>query len=310
MAGLDASQLNALRSYYAVQGKNIMTRVMEETFLSKGISVIDFKDQYEHQTGDSTEVVQSYQDELTYKGSVSLSPRVQRHEPWKGDIKFNPRSHNAKAYESWAAQPGNNPYDLPYYGFIVQQLMKQVVEDIALSVLWKGINMGPIAGYANPSTDIANGFLELLYQDIITGKVIPYITGPLSNSNAVEVLEDFVKGNLDTDAKRARKHYLHCSLDIVDMYQKNYRSAYGTYIHANEFGHMRISGTNVDLVPHSGLVGSQRLIMSEQMNMYIGQDGAMSFIVENRARTTYFLLDGKFSVQYALPAEVYCNAQL
>lgn len=309
MPGLVTTDWNAVRDYHAEHGSEIMTTIMEEAGELNGFTHIEFKDRFEHSIGESTEIVQSYQKAWTPKGTVSLKPRIQRHEAWKGDVEFAPRDHSTRAWEAHMARVGSDPYDLPYAAFIIEQLFRQIMEDITASMLWNGVYAGPTIGVSNNAQDVADGFLAYIAASVTASEIVPYATGALTNANAYSVIEDFVKAKLNTPTKRRQPFTLYCSQDILDMYQTSYRDNVGTYIHANDFNHVRIQGANVTIMPQAGLLGSQKLVLAQPKNMFIGYDGMTSFKVEEAKRELCFLIDGEFSVQYAIPQEVFVNDQ-
>ena len=221
---------------------------------------------------------------------------------------FDPGKHNKKAYESHLAQTGNNPYDMPYYRFILDQLARQVSQDIELEVMWQGKNMGVINDAPNPARDVQDGLLQKAYTTAVAGESPVAISGPITFTNAVSRVDNWVKACLSTSALRRQAWTTFCSQDTVDKYQESYRANYGGYIHANEFDSVRIQGTNTMLVPVAGLEGSE-LFMAKQSNLFFGYDGDMSFLVERRRREIDFIIDGKVSVDFALASEVFINEQ-
>lgn len=299
-----------IMSHWDQHSTRIINRTFERANSRSYMVPLEFKDRYVHHTGTSTEMVQSYQKTWTPKGTVTLKPRVQRHTAWKADLVFDARKYNSRNYLASVAQSGSNPYDMPYMDWIIQTILEQVLEDFELNVVWTGRDLGVIPGAPNPAADVANGLLYKIEQSIAAGEMVPVVTGAMTPGNAVTWVEGFVKGTLNTPTLRSQMHYLHMALDMVDMYQEAYRLAHGEYIHANEFNHLRVTGTNVTIVPHAGLNGHQRVTMTNSMNLFYGYDGDISFIIEREKRNTNVIVDGEFSVDYALAKEVYVNDQL
>lgn len=283
----------------------IVTKTFEESSTEQGFVPLEFKDRYVHMTGSSTEMIQSYQQTWTEKGNVELKPRVQRHAAWKVDMSFEPRKYSTRSYLAWAALPGSNPYDLPYESWILYMAMMQKLEDLEFNTIWKGREFGVIPGAANPAQDIADGLIYKADQAGIAGEAVPWVMPTLTVANAVSEIEAFVKGNLNTPTLRKKRQNLHCSLEVIDLYQNSYRASYGRDTHANEYNHVQISGTNVFLVPHAGLTGSEFMLMTGADRLFFGYDGAVSVTIEKYKRETLILFDGEFSVDFDFAPEVY-----
>lgn len=304
---LTTTELNDLRDYYEQDGRAIATQIFEDDFGQGEMTSLEFKDTYRHDIADTTEAMQSYQKKWTPKGGVAIRPRIQRHSLVKADMEFEPRKHNARAYESYLARTGNDPYDMPYYAFIIQQVLAQWAEDLAFAI-WQGRDLGPIDDAPNAARDAIDGLLYKIMQSAFAGELEVYLTGPIIAATAFDQIETFVKDCLDTAKKRQRRHVLFCSQTTADDYQTSYQEQLGTTIHADEFGNLRLRGTNTTLMPITSLTGSE-LVLVRPENTFFGYDGDISFIPERQFRSIYFLVDGKFSVDYARADEVWVNDQ-
>lgn len=295
--------------HWAKYKDRIINRVFEERASAQYMRSEEFKDKLVHITGTSDEALQGYQVEWTEKGTHTITPRVQRHAAWKVDQSFEARKFTARSYWAHLAKTGSNPYDFPFLDWVIGNVLMKVIEDQELLVVWKGVYSAPVSGVPNNAIDTADGLLKKISDSITAGEIVPYVTGPIVLATSVDQIEDFVRGVLDTPTWRAKEMYLHCSLAIVDMYQKNYQQSYGSYIHANEYGHLKITGTNTTLVPHGGLAGSQRLVMTHPDNLVYGYDGEVSLKLQEDKRKILLMADGEFSVDYALAIEVFTNDQ-
>lgn len=295
--------------HWAKYKDRIIDRVYEERASQIYMAAEEFKDKLVHITGSSSEALQGYQVEWTEKGDNEITPRVQQHAAWKVDQSFEGRKYTSRSYFAHLARTGSDPYDYPFLDWVIASILKKVIEDQENLVVWTGVYSAPVPGVPNNAIDTADGLLKKIGDSITAGEIIAYVTGPIVLATAVDQIEDFVKGTLDTPTWRAKMMYCHCSQAIVDMYQKNYVDTYGGYIHANEYGDLTIPGTNVTLVPHAGLAGSQRLVMTHPDNLVYGHDGEVSLKLQEDKRKILLMADGEFSIDYALAREVFVNDQ-
>lgn len=289
---LKTADLDAIVDAYEVHGASIYRRLMK-SFMSRAyFTEIDFNDVFIHHRGSSTSMVQSYQGEFTEGGEINLAARKQRHSAWKVDLKFEPRKYSTRSYLASVAQRGSNPSDLPYAEWIIETQLLQILEDHALGMMWTGRDRGVIDNAKNNVGDVADGMFYKIQKAQQAGEITPLISGPISKTQADTQLEDWVFNHLPSPDERMRPMQLHCAQKAVDYYRKSYRANQGTNIHANEFGHSKLDGTNIVLVPHSGFGNSDALIMTPFDNFFYGRDGEPNFKIQEHLRKLYFMWAG------------------
>lgn len=273
--------------------------VIEEATARNSMTDMDFPDKMVHKTGSSTEMVQSYQSGIQKKGKVSVKPRTQRHSAWKVDLEFTPRDYTTRAYESYLVAKGSNPYDMPYAEFIARRVTEQVIEDFEKHRIFQGIDLGVIPDAPNPAQDGMNGLVYHVHQAAIAGEISLWSHAASTLATAADDLYAFVKGSLPTATWRRMAFSCHGSQASIDLFHDSYRENYGQYIHADEYGHMTIPGTNVKLVSQPGMAGNNGWFMTPATNLVWGYDGnSWNLEIEKAKREVLMLLDGDNSVDF------------
>jgi|GEM_PF-2600083 hypothetical protein len=295
-----------IQDYYLTHREGFYTKSFSRPMMSNFINVTA-TDKLMLQSASSTSVLQSRQAGHHKKGSVTLNARQLDMRGVKADQTFDTVKFSEEAYHAYLFAGNLDPKDFPFQAFVIEMIMNQMYEDFALEVLWNGVHLGAISGAPNNPSDTADGYRELLRQDIVAGSVTPYLTGQFTNANALDGIRQFVKDQLDTASKRARLHYIYCSQDTVDAYQENYEDAIGAYRHADEaYNLTRVHGTNAMLVPQDGISGSG-LFMCRPDNLFVGFDGPPVINLDYESRELKVEVDWKYGMQYASTAELYVN---
>lgn len=303
---LDKTAVDAIQAYYLTHKEGFYTKTFVQPML-ENFMMVTAKDKLMLQSADSTSVLQSYQSGHHTKGDISLGARRLDMRDVKADQTFETRQFSTDAYHAYLQRSGNDPRDFPFQAFVIQMIMDQMYEDFTTEVVWNGRYLGPISGAPNNPADTADGFREIIRDEIIAGAMPVYATGLLTSATALDGLRQFVKDQLDTAGKRRRLHYCYCSIETLDAYQENYEDSIGSYRHADDaYNLTRIHGTNCFLVPQDGLSGSA-LVMARPDNLHVGMDGPPALVLDYTSRELKVEIDWKYGFQVASVTELYAN---
>lgn len=303
---LSKGTISSIQDYYLTHREGFYQKTFSEPMMNNFINVTA-TDKLILQSSSSTSVLQTRQSGHHKKGSITLDARQMDMRGVKADQTFDTVKFSEEAYHAYLFAGNLDPKNFPFQSFVVDTIMKQMYEDFTLDVLWGGVYLGQIPGAPNNSSDTADGFSTLIAADITAGNITPYLTGQFTSANALDGIRNFVKDQLNTAAKRARTHYIYCSIDTVDAYQENYEDSIGNYRHADDaYGLMRVHGSNAFLVPQDGISGSG-LAMARADNLFVGFDGAPVLNFDYESRELKVEMDWKYGMQYASPTELYVN---
>ena len=272
---------------------------------------VTVKDKLLIRSADAVSGLQSYQSGHHQKGGVTFDGRQLSMTMVKDDKQFETRAFDVEDYDSYLNRTGNDPKQFPYQAYVLDLILRAMYEDFEKNVKWGAKKLGHIPGAPNQSTDTADAFRELIYQDIAAGAIAPYITGQLTAANAYDVIVDFIEAALETPEMEAAPFAIYCSLQDRRFFRKAYRDAHGTDNDAKDSYGLEVvpDYENVRLIPQSGLTGSS-LCMARPENLYVGFDGAPHIEMRYESRVMYAEIDWKYGFQYASPVDLFVNEHL
>lgn len=306
---IDKSGIDAIQAFYLQHHSSVYERTFNDP-ISNNFMFVTNKDKLLLPSGDIGEVLQGYQPGHHPKGDHTLTGRMLEQKLVKVDTQIESRKFDVDYYYSFMNRSNNDPYQYPFEAWASDMVMKQIYEDFVISVLWNGVYAAPTPGTPNAAVDTADGFLKLINDEITATNLTPVVTGAIAAGTAVAQIRGFVKGALNTQAKRKRMHYCYTTLDVVDKYQENYEDLYGAKIHSDDpYRLQRVHGTNTVLVPQDGLSGDE-LILARPDNFAVSFDGAPSVKMFLWERYVRMEIDWKYGLQYASNTELYVNDQV
>lgn len=222
----------------------------------------------------------------------------------KRDLSFVPQEFEA-TYLGFMRRQGQNPgMDLPFEGFILNDIMATHGEELE-TAFWAGIQAGSVVPGTTPMNQTFDGFLELI-KDAITATDLPaaqVITTPggaIATTNIVALLETMWNG-LGAGYKEGAVD-IFMSWANFQKYQQGYRTDYGKYVSTNKDATVTLDfSQNARLIPMPGMGTSDRIVMTPGKNLKIGYDaiGDQMFEFEKNKRVMDFWMDFKVGVQIA-----------
>lgn len=306
MSNLIKGSVSAIQDYYLEHADAIYTKTFSEPMYENFIMVTT-QDKLLLQSAAQTSVMQSRQAKHHSKGNTTLNARRMDMRGVKSDTTYDTVEFTEDAYHAYLFRTSNDPKEFPFQAFVIQMILDQLYEDLAVAALWNGVDRGIIPNAPNNPADVANGFRKLIRDEITAGNLTPYLTGQLTSANALDGVRYFVWDQLNTQSKRNRRYNLFCSVDLVTKYRENYEASIGSYPHADEaYGLTKVHGTNTYLVPQDGLTGSQ-MCLARPDNFWVGMRGAPSIEMRYESRELLVEIDWAVGMQFASTEELYVN---
>lgn len=196
----------------------------------------------------------------------------------------------------------SDPFDLPFEKDIMDLIVRKIKENLILKAIYKGI-YNPAGATASSTFD---GFLKHITDGITATKIVPTVTGAITQANVVTSLEA-VYDDLG-EAYKGGLTQMKVAPQIFDWYGRKFRSEFG----ANQdytgitLNRRQLDGTNCTLVREPGLSGSQRVIASTFENMVYGIDSnSFEMEIQRFDRTIKIMIDFKGGVIFK---EIHGNA--
>jgi hypothetical protein len=246
--------------------------------------------------------------------AIAFKNRLLKTRGWKVDLMIYPMefektwlAHNAqgrRTIKDWE--------DVPFYQFIVEQILKKVQGNIR-----KASYRGVYDAGGSTFTDICDGFVTLMKADVTAGNIPTVTLGSVTTTNVIEKLETMAK---DISAEYSNELvYMNVSREVFDMYVTADPTAVGRMMYINEVPgqspasrqeiYLRVG--NVKLVRNIDLVHTSpktEVFCTIDQNLVVGTN-TMSDLNEIRfqefERGVKMLMDGTWGVNYALANSTY-----
>lgn len=246
--------------------------------------------------------------------AFTIGSRTMKVRHGKVDLSFDPM----EIWKSWVGylkRTGTNPEDLVFEEYFFRMLGEQVKQDLRYSVIWKGSYN---ASGTTPAA-VADGFLEIVADEITATNITPVVTGAVSASTIVDDLL-LVHDNL-SEAIKNKPTVCHLSTSLFDAYCRKFGISAGAASQLQVvkrdlldamplLNSVRLDGTNTVLVREPGMQTSQRLLIAPMANMLVGFDSMSDFnnirLQWNR-RALEVMVDFKIGTQIADLRYVSCN---
>lgn len=214
----------------------------------------------------------------------------------KVDLQFVPKDWES-AYTARWRKKGQDSYDMPFEGFILQKLLAKIQSEQEMAI-WRAVAAGSPA-----STDkliaLFDGIQQVIKDEITATNLAPISTGALTNTNAVSAVETVHAGLGDA--------YLDTTVDIflnpIDKikFVQDYRERYGKYTtQADGSVTLETGSANIHILAG---VPVNCLLATPKENLHYGYDGAMDasmFNFENEDRNIKMWMDFKMGFNFGI----------
>lgn len=241
------------------------------------------------------------------QNALAFSSRTLKVEPVKADLMIYPQQFE----KSWLALSRKKKgtmkeaEDIPFYQFIIEQVMKQIRHELRLAT-WRGVRNANGTGWA----DICDGVLKKLTDAATAAEIVEVTTGAVTPANVLDAVEKVARGL--GDAYADQPGYVVVSRTLFDWYVSIKESDAGRSIMLNELSgatnaagqsSVYVRGTNLRLVKEPAFGASQRIVAYTESNLHAGTDtlseiNNMDF--QKFDRGIKMLVDFKWGTQFAL----------
>ena len=204
-----------------------------------------------------------------------------------GTIVFSDRElvvHDAKAEYSIDSYAFESTYlrlnrkdatliDIPYENYFWQKIIEKLADEIVKSVIWYGDTADTSSNLALRITD---GFAKMIAAAVTAGSLTPVVTGVPDATNAVSKFEGLYSAAMAQypALESADDLTLYASKSQVRNYLINYRSNFpfdpNIYSDGNKNLDLKISNGKCKIMGVDWLAGSNKLILTPQMNLKFG----------------------------------------
>lgn len=290
----------SLGSYYRKNNENIMGQLMLGMDIEDRITVMDqVSDELPLVHSVTGDLVKPGGDPTTFapsSGAFDMQPRILKVRPWKVDLQFYPQLMH-KQWLGFLKTNGSDPSTLPFAEYFFSEITKKANENIRISALFAGVYN---ASGTTP-TDIFDGFLKVIADEITATSITPVATGVVSSGTVIGDIEDTYDGL--HEAAKGQPGIILVSPTLFDWYIRGYRSTYGgnnDYAGMAASGEVMLDGSQYVIKREAGLAGSQRIIATTRANLIYGVDTAgeeNNIRVEAEKRAINVMVDAKAGAQ-------------
>jgi len=235
--------------------------------------------------------------------AVGVEARILQTRTWKVDLLINPAAL-IKTWLGFTKQPGTRQSKIPLEQYIMQEIVKQIKKELRLQSIYKGVYNGAGA----TATDVCNGLLKLVADEITATNLTPIVTGAITSANVVDKCL-LVYDGMDEAWKDSEEGQILVNSQIFDWYVRKLNpltnsglvaTNNGGVIQRVKLNEVQLEGTNFMLKREPGFGTSQRIVSTVKQNMNLGMDtesdyNNFDFQVENRQIKV--LVDGTLGVQ-------------
>jgi hypothetical protein len=175
------------------------------------------------------EILQSYQDTFTPKGSTSFKGIVINMFNQKIDQAFNPQKL-VKSWLGFLTSNSTNRIEWPFVRwFIEAYILKQSDKDLEMSAIYGGSYVAPTEGTANTAAQSMDGIKKFINAGIADSRIVPIATGSLSTNPVTFVgqIETFFKGI--PEIYWSEKIVFNMSKSLQLRFREGVRSKYNMY---------------------------------------------------------------------------------
>jgi hypothetical protein len=228
------------------------------------------------------------------------------------DVEIAADFKEAEIESAWRSHLGklvgdrSGKYDVPFEELIMMKLAEAAVDNLRRKAIFKG----DFTAAGTTSTDLFDGFLKIIADEITATNLTPVAGAAITASNAVDQIEAVVA----SVGSEYWQDDLVCVVapENARFYAQDYRASFGALPYNTEFQKTMIDGTNIELVPEIGMAGSDRIIIAKRGNLALGVDaldGLNDMFVQQNRFDLEFGAKMKGGVQIARLDEVWVNDQ-
>jgi hypothetical protein len=227
--------------------------------------------------------------------AINFIPRQLIVAPAKVDLEITPKDFES-TFLGKNRQPGQNPYDLPFEGQIIDGILSKLAEEMEIA-FWQG-NAASVPDNADLLIALFDGVKTVITDEI--ANLSPVTTGAITNTNALESVENVYKtiGKAYKDAGSD----VFLSYDVYEKFIINYRKEIGgNFEHAD--GNVRLPWNYRAAVHVLPGIPDNCILVTPKENLHYGYDGAMDASMirfEEETRNIRMFMDFNMGFQFGI----------
>lgn len=240
-------------------------------------------------------LVQRYNATWNPQNAADLQPRVLEVAPQKVDLEFVPKAWES-SYVGRYRKMGQDSMDLPFQGFIMEQILQDVASKIE-NAIWNAEAVAvPASG--DPIEDTFDGIVRIISDAVLAADLSAYTTGALTNSN----INGHLEGMYDSLGAAYKYREMDAFISLKDRTKliQNRRDDYGKYVGDTNSIQFDIGNLTVHALPS---IPENFVLMTPKENIHYGYDspGDSEFLnFEQRDRTLKVWMDFLVGVQVGI----------
>lgn len=219
-----------------------------------------------------TSVIQQFKPFWTPKGGTKFTPLTIKNRKHKINLPIKPSDIMTDVI-GYLYDEGLQPKDMPIVKYIINVLLKPMVEEEREELLASGVfeDFSPEGGLKDyiagqESGKSMDGYCTILKQEKVkSGTKMNFLLDGvvLTPSNIIEKLEEAVDGILPKFKKKAM--YMHIDPDLVTMYNRAYQDKFKNAMNADG-GRQRIDFSKITFAPIDGMIGTGIFFITPKEN--------------------------------------------
>lgn len=170
--------------------------------------------------------------------AMQFKPRTIKVEMGKVDLEIVPENFR----QTWMAakmRPGINHDDIPFEGFIMQQVFDKIAEELETQAIFGGVKSG---GTPTNAGELFDGFGKIIADEITATNLTAVITGAITGSNAYDSIQTMWRSQ--PAWKKLMPQMIYCSYEVYEFYCDDYLATFGAVPYNNQFEQVYLPGTN------------------------------------------------------------------
>lgn len=258
------------------------------------------------------EVLQSFQDAYTPKGSMKFAPNRIKTFEFKVDVLFKPDMLK-HSWMEFVTSKNLDRSQWPFIRYVIEvYLMNQIQADLETEAIFTGVYKAPTVGTANAAIDTMDGIKKIINDGIDADKIIPITTGALSTDPKTfcTQIEDFVEAIPILYRKKPLE--MNMSDTLLKRYRDGRRAKYNmNYAQVSDL--MAVDARpNVSLNGYVSHEGSDKIWASPKLNSILAFKGfgnLKNFKVETSKREVAIFTDFRGGLGWLYDQALFTNDQ-
>jgi hypothetical protein len=235
--------------------------------------------------------------------AIQFGARIAKVRRWKVDLLIVP----GQLEKSWLGKykkKGSDAFDIPLEQYIMNYIIAKVQENIRMKALYKGVYN---ASGTTP-TDIFNGILKIIADELTAGSITAVVTGAITSANVIDKML-LVYDGLDEAYKNTLTN-MPVNSTIFDWAIRKFNPILNTSLISTDTQAMQnggrinqfpLPGTNCVVVREPGLQTSQRIHVTTPDNKIYMTDSMgeeNNIKIQEFERSLKLMIDAKGGVDF------------